>query len=198
MPPSLFCPDTTWTGTQILLSEQHCRLSTGPFVLFGGEGGMIRHCVAHPFGAACGRSSQQAALLEPGEGSHPPLRDELMTLPQSKKPTIRSVFCNLAVREGFEPSIRCRIHTFQACSFSHSDTSPNFHCLKWLSEHAARASCRLRRWAATRTPHPILVCALTCSANTNSLRRCAGTGRNVRDRREAVNAIFYLLPLFAQ
>ena len=22
-------------------------------------------------------------------------------------------------------SIRCRIHTFQACSFSHSDTSPN-------------------------------------------------------------------------
>lgn len=24
MPPSLFCPDTTWTGTQILLSEQHC------------------------------------------------------------------------------------------------------------------------------------------------------------------------------
>ena len=30
----------------------------------------------------------------------------------------------MAVREGFEPSIRCRIHTFQACSFSHSDTSP--------------------------------------------------------------------------
>ncbi len=34
---------------------------------------MIRHCVAHPFGAAVGRSSQQAALLEPGAGSHPPL-----------------------------------------------------------------------------------------------------------------------------
>ena len=31
----------------------------------------------------------------------------------------------LAEREGFEPSIRYkRIHTFQACSFSHSDTSP--------------------------------------------------------------------------
>ncbi len=27
MPPSLFCPDTTWTGTQILLSEQHCRIA---------------------------------------------------------------------------------------------------------------------------------------------------------------------------
>ena len=25
MPPSFFSPDTTWTGTQILLSEQHCR-----------------------------------------------------------------------------------------------------------------------------------------------------------------------------
>ncbi len=27
MPPSIFCPDTTWTGTQILLSEQHCGIS---------------------------------------------------------------------------------------------------------------------------------------------------------------------------
>ena len=35
---------------------------------------------------------------------------------------------NVAVREGFEPSIRCRIHTFQACSFSHSDTSPYCFC----------------------------------------------------------------------
>jgi len=34
---------------------------------------MICHCVAHPFGAAVGRSSLQAALLEPGAGSHPPL-----------------------------------------------------------------------------------------------------------------------------
>ncbi len=33
---------------------------------------------------------------------------------------------NMAVREGFEPSIRCRIHAFQASSFSHSDTSPYF------------------------------------------------------------------------
>ena len=31
MPPSFFSPDTTWTGTQILLSEQHCTLA-GPFV----------------------------------------------------------------------------------------------------------------------------------------------------------------------
>ena len=33
--------------------------------------------------------------------------------------------CILAVKEGFEPSKRYkRLHTFQACSFSHSDTSP--------------------------------------------------------------------------
>ena len=31
----------------------------------------------------------------------------------------------MAEREGFEPSIRYRIHTFQACSFSHSDISPD-------------------------------------------------------------------------
>ena len=36
------------------------------------------------------------------------------------------VYINVAVREGFEPSIRFRIHTFQACSFNHSDTSPIF------------------------------------------------------------------------
>ena len=32
----------------------------------------------------------------------------------------------MAVREGVEPSIPCGIHTFQACSFGHSDTSPYF------------------------------------------------------------------------
>ena len=30
----------------------------------------------------------------------------------------------MAEKEGFEPSIRCRIHTFQACAFDHSATSP--------------------------------------------------------------------------
>ena len=34
------------------------------------------------------------------------------------------VFIDLAVREGFEPSVPCGTHTFQACSFGHSDTSP--------------------------------------------------------------------------
>ena len=32
----------------------------------------------------------------------------------------------MAVRKGFEPLIRDeRIHAFQACSFNHSDNSPN-------------------------------------------------------------------------
>ena len=54
----------------------------------------------------------------------PPSRENI----KEKSPYFRtSSSLNMAVREGFEPSIRCRIHTFQACSFSHSDTSP--YCL---------------------------------------------------------------------
>ena len=45
--------------------------------------------------------------------------------PISKKPRYCEAIYLLAVEEGFEPSIRCRIHTFQACSFDHSDTQPN-------------------------------------------------------------------------
>ena len=58
-------------------------------------------------------------------------RSGLLIPPQAcnmrkKSPYLRtSSFSNMAVRGGFEPPIRCRIHTFQACSFSHSDTSPN-------------------------------------------------------------------------
>ena len=44
--------------------------------------------------------------------------------PPNKKPAVAGSFY-LAEREGFEPSIRgYRIHTFQACAFSHSATSP--------------------------------------------------------------------------
>ena len=42
----------------------------------------------------------------------------------------------LAEREGFEPSMRCRIHTFQACSFDRSDTSPGW---RWLAAHGPSA-----------------------------------------------------------
>ncbi len=35
---------------------------------------------------------------------------------------------SMAESEGFEPSIRYRIHTFQACAFGHSASSPLFGC----------------------------------------------------------------------
>jgi hypothetical protein len=31
----------------------------------------------------------------------------------------------MAESEGFEPSVPCGTHTFQACSLSHSDNSPD-------------------------------------------------------------------------
>ncbi len=67
---------------------------------------MIHHCVAHPFGATCGRSSQQAALLEPDEASHPPsIGIGCCHVTRCKKTDPEVGFYNLAVREGFEPSI---------------------------------------------------------------------------------------------
>ena len=53
------------------------------------------------------------------EGSNPPSIIH-------RKRGARPLFLWMAEREGFEPSIRdYRIHTFQACSFNHSDTSPD-------------------------------------------------------------------------
>ena len=61
-------------------------------------------------------------LSTPVGASHPPGVCNI----RKKSPYFRtSSSLNMAVRGGFEPPIRCRIHTFQACSFSHSDTSPN-------------------------------------------------------------------------
>ena len=39
----------------------------------------------------------------------------------------------MAEREGFEPSIRCRIHTFQACAFDRSAISPNFEPISMVT-----------------------------------------------------------------
>ena len=44
--------------------------------------------------------------------------------------------CNVAEREGFEPSVACATHDFQSCTFGHSVTSP---------EHVACLVSRLRR-----------------------------------------------------
>ena len=78
--------------------------------------GQPTHCVR-------GLSNCLRQLSNPGRGFSSPLACNM----RKKSSHFRtSSFLNMAVRGGFEPPIRCRIHTFQACSFSHSDTSPNF------------------------------------------------------------------------
>ena len=88
------------------------------------RGGLTRF--ARPAAARSLRSrSVQLAVAScrpPVGDSHPPGVCNI----RKKSPYFRtSSSLNMAVRGGFEPPIRCRIHTFQACSFSHSDTSPN-------------------------------------------------------------------------
>jgi hypothetical protein len=54
----------------------------------------------------------------------------------------------MAVREGVEPSIPYGIHTFQACSFGHSDTSPNVYAVNpFLFAQKTHLSVPLRRRA---------------------------------------------------
>ncbi len=105
---------------------------------------------------------------------------------------------DMAEREGFEPSIRCRIHTFQACSFSHSDTSPKSYCLPYFTEFTLfsvfrsttacsllRASCPapfgpscgcpnlfLTNLSATRTPLlNLIVCRILLKSHLFSVFR---------------------------
>ncbi len=115
------------------------------------RGGLTRF--ARPFGAARSlraRSVQLAApLLSPSLGLAPSGPEQALfknapgvfvsnpgrwfssplglgdTYKQKARTSVQALNLNMAVRGGFEPPIRCRIHTFQACSFSHSDTSPN-------------------------------------------------------------------------
>ena len=52
----------------------------------------------------------------------------------------------MAEREGFEPSMRFRIHAFQACAFNRSATSPKFFA-DYLPSLASR---RRLRWTPAR------------------------------------------------
>ena len=63
-----------------------------------------------------------------------------------KAPNGAFLIC-VAEREGFDPSIRdYRIHTFQACSFNHSDTSPdNLLIFNELAVRKARDSITISR-----------------------------------------------------
>ncbi len=91
------------------------------------RGGLTRFArpKGQPARCASGLSNGQLPVVEP--------RSEVLIPPagcymRKKSPHLHASFSsNMAVRGGFEPPIRCRIHTFQACSFSHSDTSP--YCL---------------------------------------------------------------------
>ena len=91
---------------------------------YGGERGITRGKIApSPFGAAgtAGVLRRFAACRTTDliiEASNPVTdRDKKVPL---------GTFSYLAEREGFEPSIRCRIHTFQACAFDHSAISPGY------------------------------------------------------------------------
>ena len=89
------------------------------------EGDHEAHPCASPFGQQSCAKRLSCRFVEPCRGFSP-LSPECYA---KKSLTVSSdSSLNMVVREGFEPSIRCRIHTFQACSFSHSDTSPYFYC----------------------------------------------------------------------
>ena len=93
----------------------------------GGEGGLIRcaHPAGSPLTAFLVCPTGCASCRPPVGASHPPCGSA--TCEKKARICLRALLRMMAVRGGFEPPIRCRIHTFQACSFSHSDTSP--HCL---------------------------------------------------------------------
>ncbi len=109
------------------IKEKSPYFRTGSHLEYGGEGGIdslrsplrgspLTACAVCPTGCASCRT--------PVGGPPPPLgRIEK----KRARTFVQALISNMAVRGGFEPPIRCRIHTFQACSFSHSDTSP--YCL---------------------------------------------------------------------
>ncbi len=105
------------------LCEKKLALSYELFFKYGGEGGIdsLRSPCGQPTHCVRGLSNWLRQLSNPGRGFSPP------GVHYAKKSSHfrTSSSLNMAVRGGFEPPIRCRIHTFQACSFSHSDTSPN-------------------------------------------------------------------------
>ncbi len=106
-----------------IYKEKSPYFRTSSFLNMAVRGGLTRF--ARPFGAArslrAGLSNWLRQLSNPGRGFSSPQ----WGIYKEKSPYFRtSSFLNMAVRGGFEPPIRCRIHTFQACSFSHSDTSP--------------------------------------------------------------------------
>ena len=111
-----------------IINEKPEMVFISGFRISGGEGELI--VLRTRRFAPCLRCAQS----NPVEASHPP--SECCSNQKRKSPR----WCSsralelVAVREGFEPSIRYRIHTFQACSFGHSDTSPQFTFLDLMQK----------------------------------------------------------------
>ncbi len=95
--------------------------------------GQPTHCVR-------GLSNWLRQLSNPGRGFSSPECN------MRKKKKLRTSFSlNMAVR-GIRTPIRCRIHTFRACSFSHSDTSPNCFAAK---PHGWQRGATIGSWSKT-------------------------------------------------
>ena len=103
-------------------------------------------------------------------------RVRMHTIARYKKTGTKPVFLYLAEREGFEPSIRYkRIHTFQACAFNHSATSPKSQLFKSYMNRATAST--------TDSPLPETRCfaplSLRSSAQNRSRRFCQPPLRNL-------------------
>ena len=111
----------------------------GPFE-FGGEGGITRaYALALRVAVAARRRSSPPPAARRTQLFWIP-RVRIRPGPKHQKAPCRGLL-NLAEREGFEPSVRySRTHTFQACSFDRSDTSPGRFrsALAWRCEDEAR------------------------------------------------------------
>ena len=118
------------------------KISCPYFFIYGGERGIDslrspcgqRRRLRCPTG--CARCRTPAGVLIPLSS-----RNMQKKMPEHQ---FRHFLEFVAVRGGFEPPIRCRIHTFQACSFSHSDTSPHFP-LTLLGQRGATIGSRPKR-----------------------------------------------------
>jgi hypothetical protein len=96
----------------------------------------IQPIVRHPWRRTAPSESQEVLRRGATETGFGAPRPKAQSGAHSKKPRVvrgsvrllgplgRLEGLVLAEREGFEPSIRCRIHDFQSCAFDHSATSP--------------------------------------------------------------------------
>ena len=116
------------SSTSLSLGERGRVRGSGRTELHIAPGGIdsLRSPCGQPVRFALSLSNWLSPVVEPRSGILIP--PACVVQHAKKSPHFHaSSSLNMAVRGGFEPPIRCRIHTFQACSFSHSDTSPYCH-----------------------------------------------------------------------